>query len=286
MANMSPPRQASATALGVAAMRAVHQVHDERPHILDDPLSQRLLDPEVQAGLLADPDRKRDHPLARGLRSNVVVRSRYAEGHMDCAARRGVRQLVVLGAGFDTFAYRQPVWARDCWVFEIDHPASQAEKRTRLERAGISVPPNVALVGVDFELTSLAEGVSTSRFDLARPSVFSWLGVTMYLTRPAIDAVLTFVAHLPAGTELIFTYLPTAPEGDNPGVRALAQGVAALGEPWKTSFETEELRAHLREVGFTHVEMPSAAELAQRYFVGRADGLPPPRRGTLVRAVV
>ena len=137
-----PQRDASSTALGVAMLREVHQTLDGDPKILNDPISGLLLDDDQRRQIGKNPGRVHES-LAIGLRSHVVLRSRYAEERMREAAQRGVRQAVILGAGFDTFAYRQPDWAHGLRIYEVDHWGTQREKRQRLERAGITIPANL-----------------------------------------------------------------------------------------------------------------------------------------------
>lgn len=115
------------------------------------------------------------------MRSHIVLRSRYTEDSLAEAVGNGVRQYLMLGAGLDTFPYRQPHWARMLRIFEVDHSASQRSKRERLALAGIEVPSNVELIACDFETTSLSDCLRKSSFDFGKPALLSWLGVTMYL---------------------------------------------------------------------------------------------------------
>src|SRR5208282_3764615 len=188
MADAAPPRNSSRTALGVAALRAVHQLLDGEPKILDDPIAARLLDADVLQQLRSNPARPHE-PLTKGLRSHVVLRNRYAEERMAQAVQRGVRQCVLLGAGFDTFAYRQPDWARSLRIYEVDHRATQEDKRQRLQSASIPIPANLEFVAIDFESASLRQGLQTSTLNFSQPVFFSCLGVLVYLTREAADAV-------------------------------------------------------------------------------------------------
>jgi methyltransferase (TIGR00027 family) len=242
-------RAASATALAVATLRAAHQLLDGEPPILDDPVVLRLLDPEVIAGIRANPERF-EAPHVRRLRFHVVTRSRHAEDRLAEAVARGVRQYVVLGAGFDTFAYRQPPWASALRIFEVDHPASRDAKRQRLHGAGIGIPPNVEHVAIDFETTPLRDGLIAGGFDTNAPAFVSWLGVMVYLTWPAIDAVFALVASLPAPSEIVFTFTAPKPPDESD---ALAERAAAAGEPWLTRIEPEALEERLRAHGFTDV---------------------------------
>jgi methyltransferase (TIGR00027 family) len=276
-------RAESSTAAGVATLRAAHQLLDGEPKILDDPIAVRLLDPGTLERIRREPELFA-HPGALALRSHVVLRSRFTEDRLAEAVGRGVGQYVVLGAGFDTFAYRQPEWAHGLRLFEVDHPASQRAKVARLTAAGVALPANLELVPIDFEHVTIEEGMARSGFDPRLPALFSWLGVTMYLTLPAIDAVLSFVAALPPGTEVVLTFAhPDAP--DTPGGR-LAAAAAALGEPWISRFTSGELAQRLYDHGFSHVAFLRPPEATDRYFRGRTDALLPPRRSSLVSAIV
>jgi methyltransferase (TIGR00027 family) len=239
-------RAASATALAVATLRAAHQLIDGTPKILDDPVVLKLLDPEVIARVRAQPERFAE-PNVRRLLTHVVTRSRVAEDRLAEAVARGVRQCVVLGAGYDTFAYRQPAWASSLRIFEVDHPASQSAKRTRLADAGIATPPNVEYVAIDFESTSLREGLARSIFNAHAPAFISWLGVMVYLTAPAIDAVFSFAASLPASSELVLTFTAPKPPDESDEI---AERAAVAGEPWLTRIEPEALERQLRGHGF------------------------------------
>jgi methyltransferase (TIGR00027 family) len=242
-------RAASATALGVATLRAAHQLLDSPPHVLEDPIVLRLLDPEVIERIRANPERFQAPPVRR-LLLHVVARSRHAEDRLAEAVARGVHQCIVLGAGFDTFAYRQPAWAAPLRILEVDHPASREAKRARLAAAGIGIPANVEHVAIDFERTSLMDGLATSGFDPRAATFVSWLGVMVYLTEPAIDAVFSFVAALPPPSEIVCTF--TTPKASDESDE-IAQRAAAAGEPWLTRIEPEALERRLRAHGFSTV---------------------------------
>jgi methyltransferase (TIGR00027 family) len=288
MADAIPDRNSSRTALGVAALRAVHQLLDGEPKILDDPIAARLLNPEVLREIHSNPARANE-PLTRGLRSHVVLRSRYAEERMERAAQRGVRQCVILGAGFDTFAYRQPDWAHGLRIYEVDHRATQEDKRQRLQTAGIPIPANLEFVAIDFESTSLREGLQNSTLDFYEPTFFSCLGVLVYLTRDAADAVFQLVSAFPASSEIVFTFsLPgSALSGEEIANRAALAGMASsAGEPWQTHFEPEALMRDLSALGFADISFVNPDAAQQTYFKNRSDGLKAPRRGGIAAAIV
>ena len=275
-----PPRHASRTALGVATLRALHQIIDGEPKILDDPIAALLLDDDGRQMLEAKPALVRD-PDVVAMRSRVVLRSRFAEERMAEAVRRGVCQCVILGAGFDTFAYRQPDWARALRIFEVDHHATQAEKLRRLQKAGVPLPPNLEFVAIDFESVSLGEGLRASRLDFSQPTFFSCLGVLVYLTREAVDAIFALVAGFPTGSEIAFTFSTR-----DAGVSSLADKVKLLGEPWRTHFEPDALMHDLCALGFSKISFLTTDEAEQTYFQGRNDGLHAPRNASIAAAVV
>jgi methyltransferase (TIGR00027 family) len=279
-------RHSSSTAFRAATLRAVHQLIDEDPKILNDPIVLRLLDASTLDHIRLNPNKFRT-PRMVVMRSHIVLRSRYTEDRLAEAVDNGVRQYLMLGAGLDTFPYRQPRWASVLRIFEVDHSASQRSKRERLALAGIEVPSNVELVACDFETTPLSDCLRRSSFDLGKPAFLSWLGVTMYLSTDAIDAVFRFVDSLPKSSEIVFTFASPASTAKEkcpePSIVAFA---AAHGEPWRTRFEPNELTRKLHGLGFSTVSFLSPSEADTRYFRSRHDGLHAPRKVGIVTATV
>jgi methyltransferase (TIGR00027 family) len=194
---------------------------------------------------------------------------------------------VLLGAGLDTFAYRNP-WPQ-VRVFEVDAPASEQWKQGALETASVPIPPNVVYAPVDFEHESLMDGLSRAGFDASRPAVFAWLGVALYLTRPAIETTLGTVGALPFGTELVFDYSVPPESLHEPArsaIRDMMANVAARGEPWISFFMPAEIAALLPACGFTEVEDLSGIEINRRWYHGRGDGLAASPVSHIVRARV
>jgi methyltransferase (TIGR00027 family) len=270
--------------LGAARLRAAHLLLDAPPPILDDGLALRLLDPGAVDAIREHSDRYRT-PVSRALRCDVVVRARFAEDRLADAVRRGVRQYVVLGAGLDTFAYRQPVWASDVRIVEVDHAASQADKRTRLSRAGIETPSNVRYAAADLETDDLSAVLGAAGLDRTTPTFVACLGVLVYLSAAAADSVFATAASLPAGSEFAFSF--SRPDATPPGgpSGSAADAVAAVGEPWRTRFEPEALAARLRSIGFGSVRLLFAQDVTERYLAGRND-LRAPSRMVLADATV
>jgi methyltransferase (TIGR00027 family) len=265
--------------------RAAHQLVDIPP-VFDDPLAMKIVGEEAAAELRGGRDRH-TMPETSGLRAFVATRSRFAEDCLAEAIAHGLRHYVLLGAGFDTFAYRSP--NQGLHVFEVDHPATQALKRARLAEVQIAIPEWVTYAPVEFEQETLREGLARAGFDLSAPALFAWLGVTPYLSPEAVMTTLAFVASLTAGTEIVFDYAERPANDDFRRRRAfqdLADRVASLGEPFKSFFEPEALLRSLREQGYSYAEDMAAEALNARYFQGRPDGLHLHGRAHLMRARV
>jgi len=281
------PERPSRTALRVAMRRAAHQILD-RPLVLDDPVALRIVGEERAAEIAADPRAFNRWP-ARYLRAFLVARSRCAEDALAEAVTRGATQVVILGAGLDTFAYRNPYQPGTLRVFEVDHPATQAWKLERLKRSRIEVPDGVSFVAVDFETQQLPDRLRDSGFRADTPSFFSWLGVTMYLGAETVMSTLRFVASTPRGGGIVFDYA-IAPSSlgfiERLVFRVIAARVAALGEPWRTTFEPRALVRDLQALGFAHVDDLHAPEINARYFAHRSDPLRVGRLAGIISARV
>jgi methyltransferase (TIGR00027 family) len=267
----------SQTALRVAQRRAAHQLLDA-PLILDDPLALTILGSEAAAKLRAELGGARENRVAVAMRAWMAVRSRFAEDQLAAAVAAGTRQYVVLGAGLDTFAYRNP-WqdmeAGGLHVFEVDFPATQAWKREMLASGGICVPESVTFAPVDFERESLADGLARAGFVSGQPAFFSWLGVTMYLAPATTLATLRWVHEKCSGNGIAFDY--SVPRESlsllhRMAFDALASRVARAGEPFVGFFTPAELELQLRAIGYARVEDWDAARLNARYCAGRSDG--------------
>jgi methyltransferase (TIGR00027 family) len=205
-----------------------------------------------------------------------VLRSRFAEDRLAEAVANGLCQYVLLGAGLDTFASRQPPWGTSLRIFEVDHPATQQWKLRRLAEAAVSVPENLCFVPIDFEKTSLETALSQAGLDLKRPVFFSMLGVSQYLTEAAFDQSLRFVLSAPAQSEIVFSFVAAdtaLPADDVALANAFAAQFAAIGEPWLLRFVPEQLSAKLTMMGFSQVFHLTPDEANRRYFQDRRDGL-------------
>ena len=275
-------RSASRTAIGVALLRAIHQTYDASPKIHQDPIAALLVGDEAMQRA-KDASEWMQSALTAAIRSHVVLRSRYAEDHLCKAASRGVRQFVILGAGYDTFAYRQPPWADSLRIFEVDHAASQEAKVERLQSAGISIPPNVTFIPADFESATLRETLANGGVDAEAPAFFACLGVMVYLPKEAVDAIFRVVASFPKGSQMVFTFS----QGESSaGFSAMAKEVAAVGEPFRTYHDPDTLYRELLEIGYSQVAILTPEQAADLYYSGTGVVLPAPRRAAIACAHV
>ncbi len=292
------PDRGSLTALVVSLMRAVHSRGDIDP-IINDPFGIDLVTDDERAiirerlSLKLGRDAVRrlqkihrgDDALAFVLRAcpgygNVIIRTKYTEDRLDRAMTDGLVQYVNLGAGMDTFCFRRPELVPTLKIFEIDHPATQDMKKKRLASAGLTPPSNVEYISADFERERLGDVLRKSTYDRQIPAFFSWLGVTMYLTRQSIfNTIRSISENASAGSELVFNYLNAAPWF--PDAESMHSNTP---EPIISRFCPEDIGNMLRDCGFEVLEDAGPAELADRYCTGRRDGLYPLRNFQLVHA--
>lgn len=260
----------SRTALRVALRRAAHQLFDD-PIVFEDPIAVPILGPAYAEELRRTPQRS-DRPFSVAMRAHVVSRSRYAEENLKRAVEQGVRQYVLLGAGLDTFAYRNPY--PEVQTFEIDHPATQQWKRQLLANSSIAIPENLTYIPVDFEQQSLAHRLGEGGFDTNRPAFFAWLGVVPYLTLPAFRSTLSFIEARGAGSGLVLDYgqpREVLPPLEQLGHDSLSERVKLAGEPFQLFFTPAQIAEELS--AFTDIEDLGADEINQRYFADRTDDL-------------
>jgi O-methyltransferase involved in polyketide biosynthesis len=292
----------SRTALRVALRRAAHQLHD-RPLVFEDPLAVPILGPGYLEDLRRTPDPapgQKARPFSIGMRAYLVARSRYAEDALAQAVASGATQYVLLGAGLDTFAHRNPY--PSLRVFEVDHPATQAWKRGLLAQSALPHPPSLTYAPVDFESEDagpgtsgseasqrdplpggpLSTGLLASGFDPAQPTFFAWLGVVPYLTLEAFRSTIRFIAAQPSGSGVVFDYgqpRRVLPPNEQLAHDSLAARVAQAGEPFQLFFTPSEVACELED--FRALEDLGPHDLNLRYFANRTDQLQ--LRGTAAR---
>jgi methyltransferase (TIGR00027 family) len=273
--------QPSRTARGAAAYRAIHQTL-EGGAIFSDPFAARILDDETRARL----DEIAADPSLRPWRLFIAARSRFSEDTLAACVARGVRQIVVLGAGLDTFSLRNPHAGQGVHVFEVDYPATQAWKRERLKQAGLAVPASLTFAPVDFERQSLADGLKAAGFQADRPAFFQWLGVVPYLTGEAVSLTLDFIAGVPE-SEVVFDYaepFENYRDDRRADVMEVAARAASRGEPWLSLFDPAGLSKMLRNKGFGIVEDLGLAEITDRFYGALKQGIVIGPGGHVIRA--
>jgi methyltransferase (TIGR00027 family) len=263
----------SISAQRVAVRRAAHQVLDQPP-VFEDPLAVTIIGADDNSLLTAT---KGSYDAeSRFIRAFMAVRSRFAEDQLNEAVRRGCSQYVILGAGLDTFAYRNAYSCKQLRVFEVDHPATQQWKMQRLAATGIPIPVNLTYVPVDFECNNLSDCLAKTGFNSQAPTFFSWLGVTPYLTPDAFQSTMRFIGSMPGKSGVVFDYAVTRSalsEMEKSALNILAERLAAIGEPFQLFFDPQSLPNNILQLGFKSVEDLATNEINARYFQGRKDGL-------------
>ncbi len=262
------------TAVRVALWRAMHAQVDPLPHVLEDELGLRLVAPGEEWRRRPD----MDPGATRRSRASIVARARFIEDLVAARAAQGVHQYVILGAGLDTFAQRRANDASGLRVFEVDRPGPQAWKRQRLLELGFSIPPWLRLVPVDFQDGSWWDELVNAGFDEGQPAVVASMGLSMYLTHDANEAALYRLAYLVPGSAVAMTFmlpLELVDAEEQPSLEATERHARAAGTPFISLYAPQELIALAREAGFREVQHVSSAQLAERYFAGRTDGLRP-----------
>src|SRR5215469_1975570 len=266
----------SRTAIFAAICRAAHQIFDEDPKILHDPVALKCIDDAVQTAL-ANRDPALMAIATPAQRAHFCLRSRIAEECLERAVARGADQYIVLGAGLDSFAYRQPDWARTTKIVEVDHPTTQEFKIELIKARALGPPENVVYLPVDFSSDTVIGRLSQAPLDVARPIFVSWLGVTQYLMPDAVSDVLQALAFWPGGCGLLISYM-LADWSDFEAqtverYKRQRDRAASVGEPWINGYLEVTMAASLRSAGFAFQKSFAVSDIQSLYFARRTDGL-------------
>jgi methyltransferase (TIGR00027 family) len=260
----------STTALTAAALRAYHYLWTQEPRVLSDSLAMQLAGmaspvevsvyiENMVEGLAAFGDRSAAQAVVQDVMLCVCARSRIVEDQLTASLARGMKQLVILGAGLDSIAYRRPDITASLRIFEVDYPATQAWKRERLASIGVPIPENLTFVPFDFEHQTMAEAMAAGGVRADRLAFFTWLGVQPYLTDDTVMSTLDVIASFPSGSELALDLMTPTDErqsaGMTEGMRQMLQVVAKSGEPFKSTYAPDAFSARLRQRGFTNIDM-------------------------------
>jgi methyltransferase (TIGR00027 family) len=271
--------------MSAAVGRGTHRLWDEAPWIFDDPFALVLVGPtwpDFAAAIraLIPP------PIFRQGHAFLQIRSRYPE---DRLAQSRYDQYVLLGAGLDSFGWRRPDMLRTLRLFEVDHPATQAWKRARASSLGLPIVPNQVFVPVDLDTSNLENALTQSGFDWTVPTLFCWVGTTMYLDPNAVGATLAVVSRCASGSEIAFSYNLTSDFMDEPGrlfLRSITQTLADQDEPVRNGFSPTEIEGLISSAGLAVSDHPTSADLTARYCIDRVDDLKPLQLERLIAARV
>lgn len=282
----------SMTAIVSAFGRAYHSLYDE-PKIFNDYLARQLIKDEEfsnisknmsqgikflnpkEAHLYPDEELALRWVIQHQIAPTPLARSRYTEDMLDNAIELGVTQYIILGAGFDTFAFRNPELVNKIKVFEVDHPATQKLKLKRIKELDWQIEDNINYVSVDFSKDNFKKSLLDSGYNPNELSFFSWLGVTYYLMREDINNMFKDIVSIaPKGSSLVFDYADIDifyPEKISSRVQAMVGMANAAGEPMKTGYKYSDLESDLEKAGLLIYEHLSPADIEERYFKGRTD---------------
>jgi methyltransferase (TIGR00027 family) len=262
------------TAVRTALWRALHLQVDAKPYILEDELGLKMIAPNDEWKQRPDM-----HPqFTKRLRASILARARFIEDLIIEQSEQGVNQYVILGAGLDTFAQRRPDIASKLDLYEIDEPDTQTWKQKRLIELGFGIPEWLHFVSVDFETSSWWEQLLKAGFDVNKPAFVACTGVTLYLTKDAISAILNQIATLAPGSKLAITfYLPMElmDEEDKPLQQIAEKGAREAGTPFVSFFSPNEMLVLANNAGFNKAETITTKDLEELYFKNRADDLIP-----------
>lgn len=260
------------TAVRTALWRALHVQEDAKPHILEDEIGLRLIKPDK------DWQERPDMKYTKRLRASIVARSRFIEDLAMEQIKKGNRQYVLLGAGLDSFAQRNPEIISQVAVYEIDQPDTLTWKKERLIENGYEIPENLHFVPVDFEVSSWWDELLNKGFDVHQKTFVSCIGVTLYLTKEAIMETLKKLTLLASGSAIaIAFYLPLdlLDEEDQPSMEMSINGAAASGTPFVSFFSLKEIVKLAGDMGFKEIQTIATKDMTDMYFKNRADNLLP-----------
>lgn len=282
--------KARLTALMSAYARAYHTENAQTPVFCDGVAKKLFSEQEYNAmggyvvggldffapdkkGEFFDPNKALDYLVNTQLAPTPVARAKFCEDSLKTAFKTGTTQYVILGAGLDTFAFRESELLKKYKVFEVDHPATQCDKRARVGRANLTVPQNLSFVPIDFAVDDLAQKLLAAGLDKNKKTFFSWLGVSYYLTEEQISKTLNSIAKISTdGSTIVFDYAD-----DNlfsskvKRVKNMLAMAAAGGEPMKSCFSYQQLEKLLEQHSFLIYELLTEQDIQRQYFEGKND---------------
>lgn len=264
--------RSSITAMGIAFARAFESSKPAGERVCYDPLAHHFISRAFYLFckfwvVIGYSERR-----GPGVMGFLVARTRYMDDYLQSCMDDGLEQLVILGAGYDSRAYRFEGLKGRVKVFEVDHPATQRVKIAKLEQTLGQLPEHVVYVPIDFTLESLEERLNASGYDRQLKTLFIWEGVTEYLTAEAVDDTLAFVAQNSGpGSSIIFDYVyasviaGTWKRGEATSVQRYRN---ITGEGWNFGIERGAVGEFLSRRGFDHVQDADSEFLKNAYFTG------------------
>jgi len=295
--------QSSMTSLVCLFGRAYHSLYDN-PKIFDDFLARNLLtdeeftqisgylaggikffDPE-NADAFLSPQAALKWVVQTQIAPLLLTRARYCEDKLTNELALGIEQYVILGAGMDTFAFRNPELLESISVFEVDYPATQQNKLDRIKVAKWRIPNNLHFVPIDFTASKLIDRLKLTTFDYSKRTYLSWLGVTQYLSQENMLQILKeIISIIPKGSSIVFDYANDKSHSSEQSRKISAMAQAA-GEPMKSCYGFEELESALKQIGWSIYEHLTPQELEEKYFQDREDYYHAAENTNLIHAFV
>lgn len=268
----------SRTAEYMAFFRALESARNRNLRLFTDPFASRFLKPSLRLAAAMARLPLLNSAISRfidrrwpGARASGVARTRYIDEVLQDALRAGLSQVVILGAGFDSRAYRIP-GLTNVHVVEVDHPSTSETKQKFMRRFLGEPPPHVSFVAIDFNRENLADAMRSAGLDLSRPIFFLWEGVTSYLTAAAVDATLSYIATAAVNSRVLFTYLHRdvlRPDGIFHGTDRTREILRKAGEPWTFGFDPQDLPHYLEARGMRLISDIGSTDYRARYMGGR-----------------
>lgn len=265
--------QTSLTAMGIAVLRAVESDKPETERICYDPYARQFLPGWFYHTMRFFIRTGYAERRGRGVIGFLAARDRFIDDFLADSLKKGFDQLVILGAGYNSRAYRFADLHSPIRVFEVDHPATQKDKREKVEQITGSLPEHVAFVAIDFNRQTLEDCLAAHGYDPRAKSVFIWQGVTYYLDAAAVDNTLAFIAHHSApGSSLIFDYIDAdllKRPANHAEVKNMRRYRGMSGEELRFGFPMAQIDAYLARRGFTQIVNTRSDELKSLYFHGK-----------------
>ncbi len=280
--------QSSQSALGVALFRAIESQKPEFKRICYDPYARAFIPTVTYILVKLIVDSGLYERMGPGAVAFITVRERYIDDYLKTCLAEGLEQVVILGAGFDTRAYRIP-GIEKTQVFEIDYPATQEVKREKLKKVIDPLPKYVTFLPVDFNTQSLGEQMQRGGYNEQAKTLFIWQGVTYFLEAQGVDSTLDFIAlQSGPGSSIIFDYMYNEifQDPNNSYGKALKRTAKMSGEDYMFGIDRGQIETFLTQRGFRDVNNMTLEQLKQRYFTGPNAERAVPADIAIVSAVV